>query len=193
MKSKKDKSEFYSQMRKLVGTVIEDNSIVDILTICNMYPESEFDNFSFKNKWIDVFGGGIEIRRLQGSTIFNTFFSIKRPLNIDLYSGLSFDNILKITKSICIFNGIDEDSDEKIIMYNCYCVDDKIRSFIKYKSDFKRCSPILLGYDNLYELYRNRNINYNYNKNSKIVLPTKEQVIYFSNYPIDSILSNKLY
>jgi len=184
MKSKITKD----QIAKVTASFLQDKAIYDMIMFCDITPtKAKPKVLNPVISWTDSFGCSISFNK---KTI--TYSNLEKPINQDMYSGLSLEKILKITDKICIVKGIDEDYLKPFIYYNCLCVDNKIRSYLIYNDNLYKTSPLYLGYDNLYEFVRNKNIIHWYSKDSDIFIPCINQKIYYSSYPLPEAVLKEL-
>lgn len=122
----------------------ESKNISKIINLCSLQPE-KVNGLNPVKRWIDPFGLKLVIKKSKLPII--DLCGIKKAIDKDLYSGLTLDNCLKITKKICIIYGQDDCIDSKFIYYSCYCIDNKIRSYFNYNNKIKRCSSLYLNYN----------------------------------------------
>jgi len=157
-----------------------DNFIGEIISYCDLVSIEK--NKHLKRTWIDLFGSTIKFNFKAPVEIKHG--AIIKPEYGNLYSGLSFDNVLKLTEKMCIVK------DNDFTLYNCMCIDMKIRSFLFMNDKIYKVSSLLLGYENLKEFIKNKNILHWYSRKTNL-FNSSEQDIYFSIYPFPNDLLGK--
>lgn len=141
--------------------------------------------------WIDDFGSSLKIEKDKYQIILNDLLvDRKKIIDTDIYSGLSYPKITKISKLICIITGKDEDLNEDYCLSCFWGIDNILRTYQYIFGEWKKISSLLLGFDILKLIYINRNIN-NYIKleiDNNFFYPCKNLKMWLSSLPCEEAL-----
>lgn len=110
--------------------------------------------------WFDEFGNTFNINKNKNIEIIKgdtRLINYNIPCT-DLYYGLSLDKIFKISSLVQIIVGKFEENEYYFL--NFLGIDNYFRTFIIYKDQIIKISPLELGFDNLHQMYENRKIRY---------------------------------
>lgn len=179
-----------NKLKSLANTVMEDSVFADIINYCSLEPDIIKYKYKFVPNWSDHFGFTLSLENKKKPEI--KFTKINKTLNVDLYSGLNLHQVLKITDKICIVKAEDNILNKKITIYLCLCADKKIRAFIDYNNSITRASPLIIGYENLYDFLKNKETIHWIKKENNIEINFDNVNIYYSIYPIPKDLNDAL-
>lgn len=158
-------------------------NIEKIIRYCSLVPEHS--QIIIRKKWYDSFGCCLHINKSKTITINK--FCINKEINIDKYC-LSLNDCLKLTTKICIVSGVDDCTNEKYRYYTCYCIDNKIRSYLFFNNTTKPCSSLLLGYDILSSFIDSINKFGQIKTSCKILDFCQSEILVIDNYPLSKEL-----
>lgn len=159
----------------------EMSNIANIIKACSLVPGiKKFSKTNIVKKWHDAYGLSLNLQKSK-SPVINRY-EVKNEIDIDKYSGLSLDNCIKITNKICIISGLDDCTNTRFKYYNCYCIDDKIRSYFLYDNKIKKCSSLYLDYSILSSFinFKSGHIKIK----SKILNLCNDEVLIMDTYPL---------
>lgn len=137
--------------------------------------------------WVDEFGNSLIITKKKKLKIIYNDLSIDRKKLIctDLYYGLSLENILKISKTMYISYGRDEDFYQDCIMISFLGIDNYLRTYLYMYGEWQQLSSLCIGIKSLQQIAKNKNIRY-FNKLrifKDIGLPCREAEVWLSCVP----------
>lgn len=136
-------------------------------------------------KWLDPYGLSLNLNSSKKILIKSEPI---KSIDKDLLSGISFENCLKITKKICVVFSKDDLLNSEFKYYTCFCLDNKIRSYLYFNNKIKKCSSLYLGYNILSSFIDNINLEQRIKIVSKILEFSQDQFIVIDNYPLSKQL-----
>lgn len=141
----------------LVESYTEINNIATIIKACRLKPH----DYLFKQKtskiklfkwWIDEFNNSLYLNK-DIEIVYNDLKSNK-TISTDLYYGLSINKIVAISSLAYICAGKDEDTYEDFAIITFLGLDDYLRSYMFMYGEWTQVSPLLIGIDNLQNLFK---------------------------------------
>lgn len=148
----------------LIEGYTEIKNLAFILKACRAKPfkytyESKLKKAILYDHWIDEHHNSIYLKNKKIIPLFNDISLLKYPsINTDLYSGLDIYHVMKISKFVYVYYGLDEDYHTPYLHINFLGIDDYLRSFVYLYGDLENISPLTLGMFHLQILARNRKI-----------------------------------
>jgi hypothetical protein len=193
----------YLQINKhilLAQAYVEITELFFIIKGCRLKPH----DYIFKgNKklvlhrhWIDEYGNSFKITKNKKIEIQYNDLSLDRENLIctDLYYGLSLDRIVKISKSVYICLGFDEDTREECCFLTFLGIDNYLRSYMYLCGEWSIVSPLFLGFKQLCLMARHNDLkNFRHFNNSKTLpIPCLSNESYLSSLPLNTKLCSLL-
>ncbi len=160
---------YYQQIDKailLVERCTEIKELSWIIKSCRLKPSLIFfkdEKYKLKlyDHWFDEFGNSLKIIKNKKLKIISNDLSLDKNKIVctDLYYGLSFDKIIKISKLIHLIIGKD-DEQNNIVFLTFLGIDNYLRSYLYYYNEWKIISPLLLGRISLINIFKFLDIKY---------------------------------
>lgn len=150
---------------RLVQSYAEIKELSFIIKSCRIKPiqyvEKRSSYVSFYRTWFDEFGNSLNLINKKINITYNDL-SIDRNMIVstDMYYGLSFDKIFKISKLAFIFAGKDEDLNSDCAMICFLGIDNFLRCYMYLYNEWTQISPLYLGMKNLKIIANNSDIKY---------------------------------
>lgn len=141
----------------LVESYTEINNIATIIKACRLKPH----DYLFKQKtnkiklfkwWIDEFNNSLYLNK-EIDIVYSDLKSNK-TISTDLYYGLSINKIVNISSLAYICAGKDEDTYKDFAIITFLGLDNYLRSYMFMYGEWAQVSPLLIGIDNLQNLFK---------------------------------------
>mgnify|MGYP001586832126 CR=1 FL=1 len=155
-----------SKQISLVESYTEIKDLSYIIKSCRLKPydylfKKKSPNLILYKWWVDEYGNSFKLNGKRVELTFNDLKVNKNNLvNTDLYSGLSIDNVLKISKLAYINTGVDEELYQKYYHINLLGIDNYLRSYLYMYDNLESIAPLTLGIKNLKLLAHHKDIKY---------------------------------
>jgi hypothetical protein len=137
-----------------------------IIKSCRLKPftyvfEEKSKRLNLYRKWFDEFGNLLNINNDRTVSIVLHPPSLQKSgiINTDLYAGLSVGKITKISRSIHLCHGSTELS-KNFWFLTLLGTDNYLRTYFSYEDTNLAVSPLLLGLNNLHDIFQHQNANY---------------------------------
>lgn len=162
---------------KLVESYTEKEGISFLIRALRMKPYDLFSsnrntfNIKLYRHWIDEFGNSLRIGNRKRIDILMNDLSIDRKLigGTDIYHGLEFDDVIKISNFCAVTMGKDDDYGDDCYIFHFIGIDNYFRSFMVYNGEMIRIPTLKSSVKYLLSLVANKDIRYfkkqKYNKN----------------------------
>lgn len=159
----------YSKINKQISLVESYTEIKDlsfIIKSCRLKPydyvfKKKNHNLVLNKWWFDEYGHSLKLNGKRLEIIYNDLnLNQENIVNTDLYSGLSINKVLKISKLVYICYGLDEDFYNPFYHINFLGVDNFLRSYLYLYNDVDSIAPLSLGLKNLKVLATHKDIKY---------------------------------
>lgn len=175
----------------LVESYTEIDNIAAIIKACRLKPH----DYLFKQKtkkiklfkwWIDEFNNSLYLNK-EIDIVYNNLKSNK-TISTDLYYGLSLDKIIAISKLAYICAGKDEDTYSDFAIITFLGIDDYLRSYMFMYGECTQVSPLLIGIDNLQNIFKGVGTSYFQKlKNKKnLGMPCEEIEMWLTSLPVSN-------
>ena len=152
---------------RLTESYTEIEGLSFIIRACRLKPHdyifSERDNKLTLHKWwFDEFGNSFIITKNKKIDIIYNDLRLDRKKIVctDLYHGLSIDNVAKISKSVYLVLGKDEDLYQDCCLITFLGIDDHLRSYLYWYGEWQQVSSLLIGIKSLKYLVSHLGIKY---------------------------------
>ena len=152
------------QYIKLAEAYSEIEHLSFIIKACRIKPHKYvFGKVKYKlvlyDWWFDEYGNSLKITDKKLKIIYNDL-SLKRNKIVctDLYYGLSISKVVKASKLMFMFAGKDEDMLEDCFMLSFLGIDNYLRTYCYLYGEWQQVSSLLLGYENLKIIARDKDI-----------------------------------
>lgn len=146
----------------LVEGYTEIPNMAFIMKACRLKPYSYFfekrtNNIILETWWFDEFFNSLVLKKKKVNIIYGDL-RLNRDLIscTDLYYGLSMNKIYKMSKSVYITFGHDEDLFQDCISVSFLGIDNFIRTYVYYYGEWMRTSPLILGIKALVYFIKNK-------------------------------------
>lgn len=155
---------FYEKINTQIKTTAayaEIESLEFIIKSCRLKPYPKNSQANHYKKWIDEYHNSYCI---NDNKIFKeTYNDLEIDVNMstsDLYYGLPLDKIYKISKMMFLYIGKDEETREDLIVISFLGIDNYWRAYYIQKDEIMNCSPLVIGFDMMDDIYKNLDIKY---------------------------------
>lgn len=173
-------STIYSKINKqisLVEAYTDLPGFANIIKACRLKPcdyvfGSKNSNIILQNWWFDEYSNSLKLVNKKIKITYNDLkLNKSNIINTDLYSGLSIDNVIKISKLIYICAGIDEEFYQPCYHITFLGIDNYLRSYLYMYGSLNKIAPLTLGIPNLKLLNDHKDIKYFSNFSNKKINP----------------------
>lgn len=151
----------------LVESYSEVKGLAFILRTCRMKPydfifKDKNDKLILFRKWFDEFGNTLEVtaNKKIKLTYNDLTMSHSKIICTDLYYGLSVEKIVKMSKLVYLFSGIDEDLYQDCIFISFLGIDNYMRSYLYMYGEWQVVPSLMLGIKNLSFISSNYDVKY---------------------------------
>lgn len=184
----------------LTEAYTEINGLSFVIKACRLKPV----DFVFKTRstklmlhrwWFDEFGNSFKI--IKNKRIKFIFNDLKLNRNkivcTDLYNGLDITHIIKMSKIISIYSGLDEDLSQPCCLLAFLGIDNRLRSYLYLYGEWAQVSPLLIGLQELKNIAKYRDIKFfKFEENKKIPLPCANGKSWISCLPPSDLFLSSL-
>jgi len=177
----------------LVEGYTEIPNMAFIMKACRLKPYSYFfekktNNITLETWWFDEFYNSLLLKKKKVNIIYGDL-KLDRDLVscTDMYYGLSMSKISKMSKSVYITFGHDEDLFQDCASVSFLGIDNFIRTYIYYYGEWHHASPLILGIRTLVYFIKNRNSNFEFQQKlfKNILLPCISGRSWLSSLPVN--------
>ena len=150
---------------KLVEAYTEIKNLNFIIKTCRLKPYDYI--FGKRSKivklhklWFDEFGNSFLINKKKKIDIIYNDLALDRKqiIGTDLYYGLSLSQVAKMSQTIHLIAGRDEDLYQECYLLTFLGIDNYLRSYLYYYGEWQQVSPLIMGIRNLKSLTKHRDI-----------------------------------
>jgi hypothetical protein len=126
-----------------------------ILKACRMKPYEYVFGAKLKKTmlyrhWFDEYGHSLLIEKKDISIVYNDLsLPYDKIICTDLYSGLSINNVAKMSKLVHLCPGKDQDLNKECFLVSFFGLDNYLRCYLYLYGRWQHVSPLLLGLDSL--------------------------------------------
>jgi len=164
MKSISIESLYFLQRKKLnlVEGYTEIPNLAFIMMACRLKPydyffEKRTNKIILERWWFDEFYNSFILKKKRIHIIYGDLRLNRELISCtDMYYGLSMSKISKMSKSVYITFGHDEDLFHDCISISFLGIDNFIRTYVYYYGEWLRVSPLILGIKTLVYFIKNK-------------------------------------
>jgi hypothetical protein len=176
---------------KLVEAYSEVKDLEFIIKACRLKPidyavKEQSNKIDLIREWFDEFGNSFSLKKKVPYIVYNDLHIDRNKLICtDLYNGIALCQIAKISKSVFLIAGKDEDQYEDSFLLSFYGIDGYLRAYLFLYGEWQQISPLLLGIKNL-QLFKANLDAANFmqlNKKESLLPPCKETETWISCLP----------
>lgn len=195
---------FYLNINKtilLFQSYLEMPEIGFIIKSCRLKPYSFFfennkNKLSLQSKWFDEYGNSLTILKKKKVKIICGDLQIDKSKILcctDMYSGLTINNVAKISKTILVNYGYDDEFYQDCFLISFLGIDNYLRTYLYMFGELKQISSLLIGLRNLKSIHINSVNDFREFKiKENNVLPCQEYKTWLSSLPMSEEFSNIL-
>jgi len=166
----------------LVEAYTEIPNLAFILKACRIKPygyffEKRTNKIILERRWFDEYGNSLILKNKKVKLIYGDLRLTRNMIACsDLYYGLDMSKIVKMSKSMYVTFGQDEDLYQDCALVSFLGIDDFLRTYLYYYGEWQPVSSLLLGMDGLGVIARYKDKNYHgqfhFSKNTRLPCTT---------------------